>query len=389
MRNSRQSLRLSLVAMLACVAACRGASDDGGATKANVPAPAAPADDPEAIVPAATAANVSGAFLAGCSLETASTFLTSEADARNVAACILQTPEKAIATVESVTIEAVRTNGTRYVPEIVAKEVSQTPWQIGVRVPSAEVAALDRFELTYNEAGKTPAKASTDDFYFPWKAFPVFHEFVAQAREFIALFRTFRQYGFDEVGLIAAHVSQGAKFHFGFVTQELFDGNLGGIEGANAICTAAGQAIFPDRAFYALLSDSKATAKSRVPFGGDLLLYSGVGHSPDKIWDVTKHDFDLVVTEKGHDSGRVIFGSDPPDFNYYVWTGTQDDGSADPAGSFCNDWTSNASADLGFVGNSEENVTWAGLKPRPCYEKARIYCMSELSASAPIIPPPP
>lgn len=386
----RQSLRASFLATLVFMTACRGgSSDDGGATKATVPtapaaaAPAAPAPDPEIIAPADVAANVSGAFLTACSMDTSTSFVNKENESQGVAACVLQNAASEVADVENVVIEAVRIDGSRYFPEVVAKEVMLTPWHAGVRVPNDEVTKLASFDVTYNETGKTPAVATTADFYYDWPSDPTFDTIISLIRQ---LSRPVKKWKFDLWSNIQIHVANGRPFHFRFVTDDRYDGNLGGLAGADAKCTAAGQTLFPGRKFQAILSDAKSAAVDRIEVEGRILDYSGEDHPGDSLFDSLTHYWTFAVTERGNDAGSLIEGTDSQQFNYYAWSGSRDDGTQAPGGSFCQDWTTNASTILGFIGLTEEPKKWLELKPWPCSKGARLYCISEFSASAPVSP---
>ena len=119
-----------------------------------------------------------------------------------------------------------------------------------------------------------------------------------------------------------------------FVTRDRYDAGLGGLAGADARCSAiAADLGFPGR-WAAILSDSTASAASRLAVLGPLLNAKGelVAQNEVELWRAT-----LAHAVRYDQTGSAVVVGD-------VWTGTDEDGSRDGVPDatdpyvFCNDW---------------------------------------------------
>ncbi len=128
-----------------------------------------------------------------------------------------------------------------------------------------------------------------------------------------------------------------------FVTSGTYNGNLGGLSGADAKCqTAASGASLGGVSWKAWLSDNSTAASSRIyQSGGPYALLNGtwIANSWSDLIDGN------IATNIGiNQSGGSTFNS--------VWTNTAADGSIQEVGGTCNNWTNASSGFHGQVGYS-------------------------------------
>jgi hypothetical protein len=155
-----------------------------------------------------------------------------------------------------------------------------------------------------------------------------------------------------------------------FVTRDAFDGNLGGLSGADASCHAQaeldGSIVGGGLSWKAFLSDSTQTATSRLahPAGTQYRLADGVTVAAS---DDTDFFSDVHLTGIDQDQfGNTVGIAE-------VWTGAN---STDT----CDDWTYNGSvAPFGRVGlASASDATWANIYAQFCNRtNVRLYCVQQ------------
>ena len=136
-----------------------------------------------------------------------------------------------------------------------------------------------------------------------------------------------------------------------FVTSTTYDGNLGGLSGADAKCQARATAAGLGGTFKSLLSDSTTSAASHLtthstaPYklvDGTLVANSWTGLTSGSLASP------LYKDEFGNPAGQYPFQN----VTTTAWTNTNPDGSArNDFGWNCNDWTSNA---------DDGSVAWLG-----------------------------
>jgi hypothetical protein len=122
-----------------------------------------------------------------------------------------------------------------------------------------------------------------------------------------------------------------------FVTRAVFDGNLGGLSGADKKCNDAAKAVpaLAGLTFGAWLSDSDNAARSRLPQGKQNYTSNDAAKTPiaTNFDDLT--DGTVMAAIQFDETGKSI--SDDP--NEFVWTGTLDNGES--AADTCQNWTVN------------------------------------------------
>ncbi|MDX1616697.1 MAG: hypothetical protein R3300_20490 [Candidatus Promineifilaceae bacterium] len=152
-----------------------------------------------------------------------------------------------------------------------------------------------------------------------------------------------------------------------FVTSTDHVGDFGGITGGDLICNArAASSPLAGKTFVAWLSSSSVDARDRLSVGRfvrpDGVL---VANSIDDLTDGSIAN-EIRLDENSSDVGRSR-----------VWTATTTQGTVDPAGRTCSDWTvrSNNTRGIGGItafGNFSSNWTFAFHSP--CTGQYPLYC---------------
>jgi hypothetical protein len=177
-----------------------------------------------------------------------------------------------------------------------------------------------------------------------------------------------------------------ADFNLGkvvFVTSSRYNGNLGGIEGADEKCQSSADAAGLVGTFKAWISDRTGISPATNP---DFTKYDGLYILPDKTvvadnWiDLTDGYLDHAIDQDEYGNSIVVPENS---LESLVWTGTWFDGS--PAYYIigfnnCYDWT------LSYLGGDEDAGTisyvdskWSYLTTGgiPCEIERRLYCFQQ------------
>lgn len=160
-----------------------------------------------------------------------------------------------------------------------------------------------------------------------------------------------------------------------YVTSTLYNGNLGGLTGADEKCQARAvvgiaEGKLPAGSTYkAFLSTGSpaVNAADRIPdaayirTGGDVIAFSKDG---------------LLAATLNARLDRTETGGDPQ--GYYPWTGSTVAGHIGP--SHCSSWTSNGFFDSGIVGwvlGNNLNNSWISDDSFPCSAALSLYCFQQ------------
>jgi hypothetical protein len=182
--------------------------------------------------------------------------------------------------------------------------------------------------------------------------------------------------GLDETGSIvcAGVVNEPAPLteRIVFVSSTTHTGDLGGIEGADNICTNLAEAagLYRGYKFKAWLSDS--THSPAADFVRSVVKYvNTMGYQvADDYEDLTDYTLDNPIRydENGHE---------PPE-QLLVWTGTEANGELVDIEESCSGWTSDNYEDYGWYG--EHGVTveeWTKHRKTRCRNLGYIYCFEQ------------
>lgn len=162
--------------------------------------------------------------------------------------------------------------------------------------------------------------------------------------------------------------------HIVFITNNLFDGNLGGIAGADLKCQTAAVNAGLTGTFYAwIASDSVNSDSPSDRFTIDDRSYQTIdGKIVAASWnDLVSGSLQnpILITEYGNTINSL----------YDVWTNVNSLGQAIGEGNHCENWTSNASTTRGAIGVSITtlpNWTYDYFNPS-CSGVARLYCFQQ------------
>jgi len=166
-----------------------------------------------------------------------------------------------------------------------------------------------------------------------------------------------------------------ADSHLIFVTSIAYDGALGGLVGADALCSAHASSgaltAFLDRTWRALLSSyGVVDARDRIHWAASVYDVSGLLVTNDpSTWPWVKDGTSTIGVNEN--------GGPPSDF--YAWTGSHATGISVGAGYDCGGWTSSSSSSLGWAGESDSfgSSSWFDSFSNTCDSAYfSLYCVS-------------
>lgn len=158
--------------------------------------------------------------------------------------------------------------------------------------------------------------------------------------------------------------------HRVFVTSVSYNGDLGGLAGADAECKQVAQSAGLGRNYKAILSSNSEDAEIRLNITGGVYLFTG---SSTRVL-VASSGIDLWGTSLGNLKSAIN-----RDENYLlvsdkVWSGTNSEGGDFPTDN-CGNWQSTAAT--GFYGStSRVSSEWIENAPESCSNFNRLYCIS-------------
>jgi len=148
-----------------------------------------------------------------------------------------------------------------------------------------------------------------------------------------------------------------------FVTSEYYDGNLGGLSGADIKCQSLANAAGLDGKWVAWLSDSSISAKDRIP-DTSIGYYNLDGTKiADNKADLINGsvDMSILITEK---YSPIVW---PPQ----AWSGSDKYGNKVPNVN-CNNWTTDDYESYGSYGIIK--YEWCFYRTKRCSLYSRLYC---------------
>jgi hypothetical protein len=169
-----------------------------------------------------------------------------------------------------------------------------------------------------------------------------------------------------------------------FVTSANYDGNLGGLEGADAICQTTADGAGLGGVWKAWLSDSTTPAASRMIHSVNpykLLNGTTIANNWTDLTDGSVMA-PVNITEQGIPAARP----------FLTWTNTKSNGEIqDPPApglyQSCNNWTSNASnvtTIRGATGSTSGKSTWtSNFSSQACGVQIKLYCIEQVQSASP------
>ena len=164
--------------------------------------------------------------------------------------------------------------------------------------------------------------------------------------------------------------------HSMFVTSGTFNGSLGGLSGADSLCSnAANVAGILGDGWKAVMSDATADAKDRLVIKGPIYRGDGslIAKSAADLWD-SIIGAGVSITE----TGAWYTGTQ------YVWTGTSATGVNN--GQNCGNWLSSSAAAGVWTGRADSgSTTWTENNTNTaCSGSFRLYCLNKVGSAAPL-----
>jgi len=155
-----------------------------------------------------------------------------------------------------------------------------------------------------------------------------------------------------------------------FATSTTFDGNLGGLTGADASCQSLADAAGLSGTYKAWLSDSTTNVRDRFTQAtGPYVRVDGARIADD--WaDLTNNPTvsPLQANINVDETGSTVSAQ--------VWTGSTFNGGS--FGLDCLDWSSNNSADRARSGNvNRTDLGWTSIASPTCNTANRLYCFQQ------------
>lgn len=160
--------------------------------------------------------------------------------------------------------------------------------------------------------------------------------------------------------------------HRVFVSSIDYDGNLGGLSGADSICNSLAQSAGLSKTYKAVLSDGATDSKDRIVIFGEVVKVGSSG-AVTVLAASSTHFWGTDTTALNANIDLDEYGAARP--NQTPWTGT----GATGVGSlgYCNDWASNSSSHQGDFGSTNHTgPQWTENNFEDCNLTNPIFCIS-------------
>ena len=157
-----------------------------------------------------------------------------------------------------------------------------------------------------------------------------------------------------------------------FLTSTEYDGNLGGLSGADSICQSHADAAGLSGTFKAWLSDSTTSVASRITQSSQQYVTPNGDVLADDWADLTDG---VLYTEPNRDENNNAYGATTD----FVWTNTTALGAitSTSTADTCNDWVQNSTSFNGNIGewHQPESAAWTQSTNRRCDDFNPLYCV--------------
>lgn len=157
--------------------------------------------------------------------------------------------------------------------------------------------------------------------------------------------------------------------HQVFVTTATYNGNLGGLSGADAKCQSEADGALLGGTWKAILSNGGVSAASRISIAAAAPVYNMLGElvatGPGELWSGT------VLNKLAYDtSGNLLPLTE-------VWTGSNGNGLG--AAEHCLDWFIDAGVQIGIWGMPADltPTSWISASTHTCDNLLSLLCISE------------
>ena len=160
-----------------------------------------------------------------------------------------------------------------------------------------------------------------------------------------------------------------------FVTSTSYDGNLGGISGADSTCATHASNAGLIRTYKAVLSDSTSDIVNNLQVSGSVYIFSNsstrelVASAASDLWNTDTQD---LLNSIQYDEQYNSLSSITP------WTGSDSDGTVALTGNHCTNWSANGSGVSGQVGSATDvDDRWLEGSSITCDNQHPLICISE------------
>ncbi len=179
----------------------------------------------------------------------------------------------------------------------------------------------------------------------------------------------------DGASFVDFHTKKPAQHRRIFTTSALYDGNLGGIAGANAKCQTRADAGGLNGSFRAFLGSTPTGLEDMDPNEilaetENLILVDGTVVNRCSLWSDQAIENEIDLDETGATIST----------NTGVWTGGVDD-FGDASTTDCVDWTSASGGNSGRAGDATEDGSlnpWFAASTTICSASRRLFCVEVL-----------
>tara|TARA_B100001971_G_scaffold215192_1_gene259846 strand:- start:98433 stop:99026 length:594 start_codon:yes stop_codon:yes gene_type:complete len=158
-----------------------------------------------------------------------------------------------------------------------------------------------------------------------------------------------------------------------FVSSLSYNGNLGGLDGADSKCQTLATAAGLEREYKAFIGSSATALKNRFNLVGAVYNFNG-----DERTKIAEIGVDLLNTDQPKDLlANIEYDEQGNSVTDSVWTGSDSEGEISTSVA-CANWTSSSAGQNGTVGDNSR-VTGFYLEDPPnqaCSNTYRLYCIS-------------
>lgn len=159
-----------------------------------------------------------------------------------------------------------------------------------------------------------------------------------------------------------------------FVTSTGYNGNLGGLIGADIICTNDAAAAGISGSYRAILSSLTVPANTRLTISGEVYMKSGTGDvvvfpAGADFWNSAPQTF--INIDENENLTNLAISEEP-------WTGTDPIGGI-AAATTCGEWLNGTAGAMGVTGNTHDMTAsnWVNDNGWFCDDLRRLYCIEE------------
>jgi hypothetical protein len=171
----------------------------------------------------------------------------------------------------------------------------------------------------------------------------------------------------------AQSVNECAQRKTVFVTSVTYDGNLGGLAGADANCQALADAAGLGGTYKAWLSDSSTDARDRLTHATVPYVRTDGASIADDWADLVDNPAgDPLLNPIDRDENGNAVG------NVRVWTGTTFAGQMLPGDTICSDWLDGTASFNGRTGRTNRvDLGWTSVLTLGCNTLRALYCFEQ------------